>query len=67
MSHRDYERSKEIVQDHPDFEFNALIMAAVRKSTPAVYDRLRECFPAVCVEFNQRMHSPGGRLPGDKE
>lgn len=67
MSRKDYELSKEIVERHSDFSFNALIMAAARKAMPHHKDRLREVFPEIVVEYNQRFYAPGGRLPGDKE
>lgn len=64
---KDYELSKEIVERNPDYTFPALIMAAARKSTPQYRDRLLEVFPDIVLEYSQRYHSPGGRLPGDRE
>ncbi len=64
---KDYDLSKQIVERNPDWTFNALIMATARIATPQYRDRLREVFPALVCEFDQRYRSPGGRLPGDKE
>lgn len=63
MSHFDYQTSKLIVlQDYP---FYALIMAAMRQADTLNAALLREAFPRVWTELENRYHAPGGLLPGE--
>jgi hypothetical protein len=64
MSHYDYECSKRIMLDL-DPSFFALIMAAMRKADTYNASCLRQVFPTVWDELQERYDAPGGRLPGD--
>jgi hypothetical protein len=63
MSHYDYECSKEILSDDPPFY--ALIMAAMRKADNHNLARLRDVFPGIWDELQQRYNAPGGLLPAE--
>lgn len=63
MSLYDYRVSRQIIFNDPPFY--ALIMAAIRKADTENTALLREVFPAVYWEFEDRYNTPGGRLPGD--
>jgi hypothetical protein len=63
MSLYDYDQSKEISKGDPPFY--GLIMAAMRRADTPNLSRLRQLFPQVAEELEERMWSPGGRLSGE--
>jgi hypothetical protein len=63
MSHYDYECSKQILLDDPPLY--ALIMAAMRKADSYNLALLREGWPHIWDELQQRYNAPGGLLPTD--
>lgn len=63
MSYHEYARSRELIaQDEP---FYALIMAAMRKADSANLWRLKQAWPEVWAELQERYGAPGGVLPGE--
>jgi|SRR5579885_3210599 len=64
MSYYDYEQSKKISSDDP--QFAALIMAAIRKADSNNAEKLAMAFPFIYAEFQARYHVAGGILPGEK-
>jgi len=64
MSLFDYRTSLNLAaQDHP---FYALIMAAMRKADSNNIAILKNSFPEIWNELQQRYDSPGGILPEEK-
>lgn len=63
MSLHEYHVSKEIAQR--DYPFYALIMAAMRKADTLNAAILRQAFPAVWAELDERYNAPGGQIEGD--
>lgn len=64
MSHFDYMQSRDISALDPTFA--ALIMAAMRKADSTNSARLRQAFPDIWDELDQRYNAPGGWLPGEE-
>ena len=64
MSHYDYEVSKHIAGH--DYPFYALMMALIRQADSDNIERIREMWPEVVAEFEQRFNAPGGILPSER-
>lgn len=62
MSLYSYRQSQKISADDPDFD--ALIMAAMRKADTDNLVRLSHTFPLIHAELLKRYHAPGGIIPG---
>jgi hypothetical protein len=56
----DYRRSASLAAD--DAPFAALVMAAMRRADTGNLARLREAFPELHAELEERYRSPGGLL-----
>jgi len=65
MSLYDYRQSQKIAAK--DYQFYALIMAAMRKADTANTDKLAYAFPDVWAELKARYNAPGGVLPQENE
>lgn len=65
MSLHSYHISKVLSADDPPFY--ALIMAAMRKADTENLRRLREMWPAVWEELNDRYNAPNGVIKSDGE
>ncbi len=63
MSLYDYRESQEIAAK--DYQFYALIMAAMRKADTDNFEKLKEIFPEVWEELCKRYNAPGGSINGD--
>lgn len=63
MSLYDYEQSKEIAAH--DYQFYALIMAAIRQADTDNLLKLELAFPRQAAELRRRYDMPGGLLPED--
>lgn len=63
MGHYDYMCSQQL--DSKDYPFYALIMAAMRKADSVNARLLRDAFPLVWQELEERYHLPGGLYPGE--
>lgn len=61
MSLYSYRVSKEITTD----DFEALIMAAMRRADSANIVALRAAFPSIYAELDARYNAPGGLLEGE--
>lgn len=65
MSRYDYKMSQQIeIKNYP---FYGLIMAAMRQADTENLRRLREAFPDIYQELQERYHAPGGFLPGEAQ
>jgi len=58
-----YRESLELAQR--DWGFSALIMAAMRKADTYNAEALRDAFPAIWDELEERYNAPGGLLKGE--
>lgn len=63
MSHYDYVKGREI--QTKGYPFYALIQAAMRQADTDNLELLRQAFPQVYTELQERYNRPGGLLPGD--
>ena len=63
MSLYDYRESAEIAEK--DYQFYALIMAAMRKADTDNLEILKVAFPEVYRELVKRYHAPAGEIEGD--
>lgn len=63
MSLYDYKRSMTL----GDVPFYALIMAAMRRADTQNLAKLKDAWPLVWQELDQRYHAPGGYLPREME
>lgn len=63
MSHHAYQASKELMTK--DWEFSALIMAAMKKADYLNTVLLRSIYPRIWAELVQRYNAPGGYI-GDE-
>jgi len=59
-----YKQSQELSKNDPDFD--ALIMAAIRKADTMNLMILQHAFPMLVMEFKERYNAPGGILDIDK-
>ena len=64
MSLCSYLESKRISEQ--DHDFDALIMAAMRKADDINLERLQATWPEIWEELFARYYADGGILPGDK-
>lgn len=65
MSLVSYLQSREI-SGQRDWDFSALIMAAMRKADTGNFAALAEAFPAIAAELQARYDAPGGALNDDE-
>ena len=63
MSLYDYEESQRISAQ--DYQFYALLFAAMRKADSYNVERLQDAFPEEWAEFVRRYNAPAGVLPED--
>jgi len=63
MSRYNYEESKKIAAEN--YQFAAVIMAAVRQADSINFEKLKAAFPEICEELQARYDAPGGLLPGE--
>ena len=66
MSRREYQMSQRIAAAAGG-EFYAVIMAAMRLADTGNLVKLREAFPEIWIELDERYNAPAGILPGDPE
>lgn len=65
MSYMDYKMSKAIVlQQYP---FAAILMAAARVADTQSFDKLKQAFPEIITELQERYDSRGGVLDDDPQ
>jgi hypothetical protein len=50
-----------------EYNFYALLMAAMRNADTYNLATLKAAFPAVWTELQERYHAPGGLLPSEQE
>jgi hypothetical protein len=60
MTWFDYRASQELERE--DYSFAALIMAAMRRADNDNATKLREAWPALWEELDERYHAPGGYI-----
>lgn len=60
MSHHAYQQSKELMSK--DWDFSALVMAAMKKADPDNAIKLAFAFPKIWGELNDRYNAPGGYI-----
>ena len=63
MSRFDYEQSRVIKNE--GYGFYAVIMAAMRQADTDNLEKLKQAWPQVWEELQERYHSPGGALTRD--
>ena len=63
MSLYSYLESKKL--SRTDWNFDALIMAAMRKADTFNSEKLKSAFPEIWEEFFRRYHAPGGAIDGE--
>jgi hypothetical protein len=63
MSLHSYQQSIEI--SAKEYQFSALIMAAIRKADSVNTRILSLAFPDIAQELDARYESPDGKLPGE--
>ena len=63
MSLYDYRESRDIAAH--DYQFYALIMAAMGKADTHNLIRLKSVFPNTWNELEKRYHAPGGIIPSE--
>lgn len=64
MSLYDYRVSQQL--EAADAPFYALVMAAMRRADTENLELLKNAFPRVWRELEQRYHAPGGRRAGEQ-
>jgi len=64
MSKYDYDCSRKISLEN--YPFYAIIMSAFRQADPDNLAKLKDIFPDIFVEFEQRYYSRGGFLATDE-
>ncbi|GAA2813002.1 hypothetical protein [Saccharopolyspora taberi] len=62
MSHFAYEQSQQAARD---YDFDTLVMAAIRRADSTNAEILWRVFPEIADELQQRYDAPGGFLPGE--
>lgn len=65
MTLYDYRESQRIAVE--DYQFYALIMAAMRQADTDNATKLKFAFPFVWEELRRRYNAPGGFLPGEED
>lgn len=64
MSHHDYLYGMSLEAD--DAPFYGLIQAAMRRADTNNLEKLKEAWPEVWEELQERYHTPGGFLKGER-
>ena len=62
MSLYDYQESQKA---SAEYDFYALLMAAMRNADTINAEKLKALFPEEYAELNQRYNAPGGLLPNE--
>lgn len=65
MSLHSYKESQKLMEKDP--QFDALIMAAMRKADTFNSFKLKTAFPEIYEELQRRYSAPGGRLPEEEK